>query len=60
MTVVATEPRTVTLPVCPTCGWIGKQPHGVHKGRQLCVGPKGAVHKQAKMVPKLFREVEAA
>jgi hypothetical protein len=56
----ATAPRTVTLPECPVCGLVGKQPQGTHKGRQECMGPKGAVHTKTRMRPTLWRKVEEA
>ncbi len=56
-TYVPGEPLEVTLPVCPECGLVSKQPHTPARGRVVCVGPRGEIHKRVRMVNRLFREV---
>lgn len=46
----------VELPVCPSCGHVGKLPQR-GKFKSYCTGPAGATHKRVQMEPRTFREV---
>ena len=49
----------VELPCCPECGLIGKR--AANEGismKSFCTGPKGKLHKRARLIKRRFREVE--
>jgi hypothetical protein len=49
-------PLTVSLPVCPSCGHIGKLPIALSR-KDWCNGGIKAQHKAIKMQPRTFAEV---
>lgn len=46
--------REVELPVCPSCGTVGKQPNQTDT-RFFCRGGRDNPHKKVAMVPVLYR-----
>jgi hypothetical protein len=60
MSATATQPLTVTLPVCPveSCRRIGKIPIGHFGGKEFCSGPIGEGHKKVRMKKATFQMVE--
>lgn len=59
-----TDPRTVKLPVCESCGLVGKRTRleGVETNRHVsyCYGPAGDNHRKTRMKYVQFREVKEA
>jgi hypothetical protein len=53
---MARTPQTVELPVCPTCGHIGKLPSHFTR-KDWCNGPAGSSHKSIRMEKRVFVEV---
>ena len=50
-------PLEVELPVCPVCYRISLVATASFNGKTMCVGPRGALHKQTRMLKRKFREV---
>ncbi len=57
MSATATQPLTVTLPVCPVCQRAGKIPAGHFSGKEFCTGPIDSAHKKTRMRPRTFQMV---